>query len=198
MNITRLDLSFDDTQAAHYKWARWLSEVGLTATFYVSPGQLSGFNNMTPATLDAVQALGHRIGNHTWKHECPKREGLDASWESIERTREWLEARGCDGRVLALPYGSRGGEWPEEWIAEHIAEGWSVRDVRGVDEPTNRFPWPSAVELTSQQMPLLRAGEDNYVYAHGNIELVDTVFVEYANRILAGKLAGEFEMITGD
>ena len=195
MSITRLGLSFDDTRSAQYKWARWLKEVGIMATFYVSPGQLGGFNNLTLATLDAVQALGHRIGNHTWGHECPKRNGLDATWESIERTREWLEARGADGKALALPYGSRGGEWSEEWIAAKVAEGWSVRDVRGADEPCDRFQWSAAVELTSQLMPLLRAGEDNYVYAHGNTELVDIVFVAYANRVLAGLTAGEFKLI---
>jgi len=195
MNITRLGLSFDDTTSAQYKWARWLSEVGITATFYVSPGRLGGFNNLTPATLDAIQALGHRIGNHTWRHECPKRDGMEAAWESIERAREWLEARGAEGKTLALPYGSRGGAWPEEWIAARIVEGWSVRDVRGADEPCGRFAWPAAVELTSQQMPLLRTGEDNYVYAHGNTELVDEVFVVYANRVLAGVTAGEFELI---
>lgn len=180
--MTSITLSFDDSLIAQYKWARWLGEVGVCATFYISPGVLGECRRLSEELVARIASLGHVIGNHTWGHECPRRHGVDATVESIARARVWLEDRGYSGTVFAMPYGSRGGGWDEAVVKELQLQGYEIRDVRMKGEGPEQFAWPAAVELTDESVQMFDGV--NLVYAHGDLTLNDARFVEFVNDAL--------------
>jgi len=89
----RVLLTFDDGYAEHYDAARWLSDLGLHATFFVVPSFLgrsvgeylrfhaergvsafdfttdpSSVTGMTPERVRELITMGHRVGAHNYAH----------------------------------------------------------------------------------------------------------------------------------
>lgn len=185
---TRVHLSFDDGCAAQYKWARWMAEADVFGTFYVCPGLLDGFDTLAVETLEKIALLGHRIGNHTWKHESPTTYTWPVVVESVHKCRDWLDKRGWDGHALALTYGSRGGRWTDAGVQELQSQGFVVRDVRLTDEVIDTRA--AALSITTGDVVVMRDA-DNYFYAHGNCETSDNVFCEFLDKLVNARDAGQ-------
>lgn len=148
--ITYVDLSFDDGLVAQLKWARVMNALGLRGTFYVCPGLLGQEGYLTEAQLETLALYGHRIANHTWEHEHPARCSVVEVLKGLDKARQWLDARGYAGSVLALPKGSRSGGWGPAAVETLTRLGYvGMRDVRFSGEATDVFaPRVSALETT--------------------------------------------------
>jgi hypothetical protein len=56
--------------------------------------------------------------------------------DSIYRTADWLNDRGWEGYNFAMPFGSEGGLWDENFTRYLVAKGYTVRDFVGAQEST--------------------------------------------------------------
>jgi peptidoglycan/xylan/chitin deacetylase (PgdA/CDA1 family) len=191
MSLKPCGVSFDDGLVDQLKWARYMARLGLQGMFYVCPGLLGkhwqkGQVVMGEGHLEEIAGLGHLVGNHTWRHECPANTPhleLMASWE---KARKWLEKRGYDGLSLALPYGSRGGKWEgSETLLAIRAMGIVPADVRFSGERSAPSGLPGRLESTEGW-----EGPSDLRYFHGNHATTDMSFVAFMDKIAKAQGAG--------
>ena len=94
--------------------------------------------------------------------------------------------------MLALPFGSRGGNWGDEALAE-LREKYTVRDVRFTDSAASEHP--AALEIDNWLGSFVVApGRDNYFYAHGNHSLSDDKFCKFVQWVVDLRKAGIVEV----
>lgn len=196
--MIRMEISFDDSFVDQLKWARTMGRLGLVGTFYISPGRLGktlpadGIYYLTESHVEQIASMGHLIGNHTWDHEAPATEGVDAVMDSILKAKEWLDARGFFGHLLALPYGVRGGQWTRGIIEELQEKHFVLRDVLFKDDES-RTPngIPAALESTT-----LEFSQAPMRYFHGNNNTKDDEMAEFLYGVAEAVAAGEVEVVT--
>lgn len=195
--MTHVGISFDDTLVDQLHWARMLEHLGLQGVFYVSPERL-GRNvdlqrkewYLTEDHLARIAEHGHLIGNHTWQHECPALCADAVVLESIHRASDWLDARGYEPKLLALPNGVRGGGWGDEILETLQAEGYALRDILiNNDERTAPSGLPAALEDAC--VPLREGVDLRYFHDSHNVKDLDlaTMLCGIAEAIKAGTAA---------
>ncbi len=129
----RVAISFDDGFSEQFKWANELYHRGIVGTFYINPAVIGHRYFLNVCQLKEMHDdMHHTIANHLWAHEAPLYGiMLHDAIDSLNRTAAWLRekgfADGCD--LLALPYGSVGGEWLTTEITTLLEHCKQVRDV---------------------------------------------------------------------
>ena len=179
---SRIAISFDDGLLAQFKWARGLYKYNISGTFYINPFNLGGYGFLT---LDQLKKMknewGHVIANHLWLHESPATVSMEIVLGNLFAARDWLERNGFEegSRLLALPYGSRGGRWTEDHINVLFGECEQIRDV---GSGVNHFicKMPTAVESTDL---MHIEGKLLCHYFHGNHNTSDHDFVSFLEEI---------------
>ena len=101
-----ISLTFDDGYMSHYDIARYLSAIGIRATFFV-PTHLKGkyFLSSAPERIVEISNLGHEIGSHSCTH--PNLLLLSPSKREYElsESRKWLrDLLGKEIWSFAYPY----------------------------------------------------------------------------------------------
>ena len=191
--MIQVGLSFDDGLVDQLKWAHTLQVVGLRAIFYVSPGLLgSGINAKrqvyaTELHVARIAEMGHVVGNHTWKHEALATHAIGDCIEAADRARVWLEKRGYNGTLLALPYGSRGGAWDEAAVAALHHLGYATRDVRFAAEDASLGALESCELSLSAPLDLR--------YFHGNHNTDDDDLARFFYWLAAEQAAGRVQVV---
>ena len=185
--MTRVELSFDDSLVEQYRWARLLGELHVPATFYVSPGLLRP-GRLQEWMLPEMKGWGHTIGNHTWMHEHPAQCGVARTLESINDAADWLDDKGFDGSLLAVPKGVRGGGWSDELLEKLEAQGYAIRDVRWKRDEVR--PLPGAWEST--ELPFVEPTDLRYF--HGIHRTPNDAFCAFACEVARLRDAGELEV----
>lgn len=106
--VTRVDgagplvaLTFDDGPTARHTPAvlAVLNDAGVTATFYINGLPAS----KDPATLAALVAAGHEIGNHGWQHDRMVLMSPGRVRQEITDTDAVIRAVGYDGPITFRP-----------------------------------------------------------------------------------------------
>jgi peptidoglycan/xylan/chitin deacetylase (PgdA/CDA1 family) len=103
-------ITFDDGWADGYRYALpILRRNGFVGTFYVISGRisrLSGF--LSPTQLQAMQAAGMEIGDHTVSHaDLPARTTSKARYEIVHAADQIAVVVGVRPSTFAYPYGAR-------------------------------------------------------------------------------------------
>lgn len=185
MSLKKLSLSFDDGLKDQYKWARGLYRFGYKATFFINPSRLrhTGF-----LKLDWLKEMhdewGHTIANHLWTHECPMAVDMRILVRNCDYAAKWLTKHGFgDGAdLVALPFGSLGGGWKDEYIAEMFEHCSLIRDVSLNDDVSylgNKRVY--ALESTAPVHPAWIGTISRYF--HGNHMTPDKDFVDFLSYI---------------
>jgi len=152
MMQAKVCLTFDDGLIDQYKWARLLFNNNIKGTFYINP-----FSVGNPGCLELKHLTemhdewNHMIANHLWIHEAPIISGVGLELSNkinrgnFEAARDWLVNNGFqDGsNLLALPYGSSGGQWTPQHIEELRTMALHVRDygLKVVNESYKDVIW---------------------------------------------------------
>ncbi|WP_017577371.1 polysaccharide deacetylase family protein [Nocardiopsis kunsanensis] len=97
-------LTFDDGPGEHTgRLLDDLAEYDARATFYVLGRLVDEF----PEVLQRMDAEGHELGNHTWKHDDLAEMSAEQVREDITRTNEAVqEVTGSEPATIRPPYGS--------------------------------------------------------------------------------------------
>jgi len=199
--MLKVSLSFDDSLVDQFKWARTMALLNLKGVFYVSPGRLNRPPNfkrcewfLTEEHVERMAKWGHTIGNHTWDHEAPGMVGVADTVASIEKAAEWLAERSYASKLLALPFGSRGGKWPQGLLSDLITEGYILRDVRFEnDAPDLKLPCSAALESTV--FPDLDFSGIDYRYFHGNHATSDDDLADFLYGLNELRSAGRLSVV---
>jgi len=127
---------------------------------------------------------GHTIANHLWIHEAPKgsvRNPNPVSEQVLIRdmlfAAEWLDKKGFDegSLLVALPFGSEGGEWSDEIIHNMLEFCDQIRDVgNGINLKRSKIL--TAIETTK----VIDAPNDALVcyYFHANYNTSDSAYLD--------------------
>ncbi len=180
MSLKKLSLSFDDGLKDQFKWARGLYRYGYQATFFINPSRMRHVGFLK---LDWLKKMhdewGHIIANHLWTHECPNTVDMSILIRNCDYAAEWLTKHGFGDGVdlVALPYGSLGGEWTDEYIAEMFKHCSLIRDVSldgdKIYDGTKRvYAYESTIPLSDGEGIASR-------YFHGNHNTFDKDFVGF-------------------
>jgi len=87
-----ISLTFDDGYISHYTLAKYLSKIGVKATFFITTHlKEKKFLALTPNRIAEISRLGHEIGSHTCTH--PNLLLLSPSEREFElrESKKWLE-----------------------------------------------------------------------------------------------------------
>lgn len=131
--MTKVAISFDDGCREQYDWAKELYRRNIVGTFYINPSIIGHRGCLDVSQLREMHDdMHHTIANHLWGHEAPLNGAtLSVVLVSLNLATEWLRekgfADGCD--LLALPYGSGGGQWLGKEIQELAKYCKQIRDV---------------------------------------------------------------------
>jgi len=101
-----ISLTFDDGYISHYTLAKYLSKIGVKATFFITTHlKEKRFLASTPNRIAEISQLGHEIGSHTCTH--PNLLLLSRSEREFElrESKKWLEnLLGKSISSFAYPY----------------------------------------------------------------------------------------------
>lgn len=191
--MLKVGISFDDTVMDQLRWARGMRRLGILGTFYITPSRLGEPTFLSEEHVARIASWGHQIGNHLWDHIYPKSHPWDEVLQAIELARQWLDDRGYEGNLLALPNGVNGGGWTPEQLRELEGKGFSLRDVRSAEEGPMERSLPSALEWPGP----LNFDYDglDLRYFHGSYNTNDDEFVELLRSLQAAKANGLVQLV---
>lgn len=191
----KVAISFDDGLLDQFKWARALHNCEIKGTFYICPFHVG---HQGCLTLDQLKRMhdewGHTIANHFWLHESPKGSKLNAEPVSEQilirnmiQAENWLTENGFadGGKLVSLPFGSKGGKWTKEIIDNLLQFCDQIRDVgSGINKPGSKII--TAQETTEP----IGAPDDALVcyYFHGNCNTTDNAFTELLYKLREQKV----------
>ncbi len=207
--MTKIGISFDDSLVDQLHWARMLKAFDIQGVFYISPGRLTMEPRVLRRRIDSylteehvarIADMGHVIGNHTWDHEAPvngmcevlPRPALPVEevLASVEKAREWLDARGYEGSLLSLPHGAQGGLWEKDLQERLAQDGYVLRDIRYGEQ----LEAPSGIvaALYSTAPPI---GQLDLRYFHGNWQTLDVDMARFVVSVSEAIKAGEAQLV---
>ena len=183
--MTKVAISFDDGWSEQFNWAKELYRLNIIGTFYINPSIIGHRDSLDVSQLKEMHdGMNHMIANHLWGHEAPLNGATLADvLVSLNMTKEWLTEKGLgDGSdLLALPYGSGGGQWLDKEILELAKYCEQIRDVTltGVNE-LNAHKFVGATESSG-----FSCSKDKLIlhYFHGHIKTSDEEFTRFLNSI---------------
>lgn len=130
---TAVAVSFDDGLSEQFGWAKELYNRDIIGTFYINPSTIGQERILSLEQLREMHDdMHHIIANHLWAHEAPRYGAtLKTAIKSLIRAANWLQdggfVDGCD--LVALPYGSYGGDWLSRDMLALLYRCNQIRDV---------------------------------------------------------------------
>ena len=90
--VLYVSLSFDDGYASNYNMAKYLSAIGIKATFFITTNfKEELFLPSTPERIVEMSHLGHEIGSHTCTHPNFLRSTRSEREYELKESKKWLE-----------------------------------------------------------------------------------------------------------
>lgn len=128
--------TFDDGPHSRYtlQLLDGLKQRGVRATFFLMGESIAGNENL----VRRMDAEGHLIGNHGYRHVQMTKEGLDAVCDSVNKTQERIRSiTGKEPEYLRPPYG----DWNEQlecrlevtpvlWTVD--SQDWKLRNTQAI------------------------------------------------------------------
>jgi hypothetical protein len=187
---SKICLTFDDGLLDQLKWARILKNNGIKGTFYINPFSIGNPGFLNLAQLKEMQSWSHTIANHFWIHESPANLSFDFDTNvkillgNLACASKWLYENGfMDGAdLVALPFGSEGGKWTEDYVEKVMDSCEHLRDFG--KSVLNEWPIQNIV-LGSSEEHILKIENDSlscYCF-HGNNTFIPFKDNEFVNLI---------------
>jgi len=180
----KVAISFDDGLGEQFQWAIELYKRDIVGTFYINPMTVGHGKILTLEQLKGMHdSMHHIVANHLWSHIAPVNGAtIDDAIGGFQRAGMWLTvngfADGCD--LLALPYGSVGGEWTNEQILRLSRNCSQIRDVTNGINALNARKFVGAVESSD-----FACGDDVLIlhYFHGHKNTSDDEFISFLDAL---------------
>ena len=179
----KVAISFDDGIREQFAWAELLHIKNIIGTFYINPMVIGRSRYLTVEQLRIMHDdMNHTIANHMWTHDAPSNcENMNEILFSFNRAKTWLSTNGFEDGInlLALPYGSIGGNWNQETILELLNHCIQIRDVNSGVNDLDASRFVGATESTT----LISKDCLALYYFHGHANTSDYDFSNFISNL---------------